>query len=233
MKIFCLPSAGAQASIYNALKRALENEIQIIPIEYPGHGVRMGEPLINTMEGLCTACMKAVESSLEYQDEPFAVLGHSMGGMLGCQMEGRLVEKKRNIKKLILCACLPPDVWIDFIPDIGNMSDSELIKYASMLGGIPEELADNAFFKEVYARIMRNDFLLIKNYIPDISFISTPVVSINGTKDDLVGRRWKSWERFAKSEISFYELEENHFLIKNTNEICTILRKELDSLRDF
>lgn len=227
MKLFCLPSAGAQASMYHDMKKALEGEIQIIPIEYPGHGFRIGEPLINTMEQLCNECIKMIELALDYQNEPFMVLGHSMGAMLGYQMEEKLRQKGDNIEKLILCACQAPNFWIDYIADIENMSDDEFLEYVSSLGGIPEELVDNAFFKDIYTHIIRNDFMMIKKHIPNISVVSTPIVFINGTRDKLVGERWRFWKCFVKSEQSFYELEENHFLTKNTNAICDILRKEL------
>lgn len=233
MKLFCLPSAGAQASMYHDMKKVLEGKIQIIPIEYPGHGFRISEPLINIMEQLCDECINMIELSLDYQNEPFMVLGHSMGAMIGYQMEARLRQKKYNIKKLILCACQAPNFWIDYIAEIANMTDDEFLKYVSSLGGIPEELADNAFFKDIYTQIIRNDFMMIKKYIPNISIISTPSVFINGTKDKLVGGRWRFWQSFVKAEQSFYELEENHFLIKNTNAICNILQKELVVLNEI
>lgn len=233
MKLFCLPSAGAQASMYHDIKKALEGKIQIIPIEYPGHGFRIGEPLINTMGELCNECIKMIELSLDDQNEPFMVLGHSMGAMLGYQMEARLREKNYNIKKLILCACQAPNFWIECIADIENMTDDEFLEYVGSLGGIPEELVDNAFFKDIYTHIIRNDFMMIKKNIPNISVISTPSVFINGTKDELVGGRWRFWKCFVKAEQSFYELEENHFLIKNTNAICNILQKELVVLKEI
>lgn len=227
MKLFCLPSAGAQVSMYHDIKKTLDGKMEIIPIEYPGHGYRISEPLIDSMEKLCDECINGIVTALDNLDEPFMLLGHSMGAMLVYYMEAKLRNMDYNLKKIILCACQSPNYWIDYIADIENMTDDEFFDYVASLGGIPEELTDNMFFKDIYTNIIKNDFMLIKKHVPNISVVQTPIVFINGTDDKLVGDRWKFWKLFIKSKHNFYEVKSNHFLIKKNDVICSILNREV------
>lgn len=45
MKLFCFPHAGGSSSIYLKWNNVIENtsKLEIIPLEYKGHGYRMDE----------------------------------------------------------------------------------------------------------------------------------------------------------------------------------------------
>ena len=101
MKIFCLASAGAQASMYSDLKKAMGKAGEIIPIEYPGHGTRMSEPLIGSMKDLVSWCEEDIKKQLKDKSEPFMLLGHSMGSIICYQLENLFKSEGYNLKKLL------------------------------------------------------------------------------------------------------------------------------------
>ncbi|MFJ8100466.1 MULTISPECIES: thioesterase domain-containing protein [unclassified Lysinibacillus] len=41
IKLFCLPYAGGSAVMYNSLEKYINEVIEIIPLEYSGHGERI------------------------------------------------------------------------------------------------------------------------------------------------------------------------------------------------
>ena len=52
LRLLCLPCAGASATMYLRWKRHLPAWIEIYPVELPGRGERLGEPLIDDFETL-------------------------------------------------------------------------------------------------------------------------------------------------------------------------------------
>ena len=224
MKIFCLASAGAQASMYSDLKKAMGKAGEIIPIEYPGHGTRMSEPLIGSMKDLVGWCEEDIKKQLKDKSEPFMLLGHSMGSIICYQLENLFKSEGYNLKKVVLAACQAPNFWLDYIGNIEEMDNKEFLEYVASIGGVQEELLDNEFFKEIYTDIIRNDFVLLKRYVPQINKVETPLVLINGNKDQLVGERWKYWQLYSQNETQYFQLDENHFVVKDTNEMRDILK---------
>lgn len=224
MKIFCLASAGAQASIYSELKKAMGKAGEIIPIEYPGHGTRISEPLIGAMEDLVSWCEADIKKQLVDKSEPFMLFGHSMGSIICYQLENLLRSEGYNLQKVILAACQAPNFWLHYIDNIEAMDDRKFLAYVASIGGVPEELLENEFFKEIYTDILRNDFMLLMRYVPQINKVETPLVLINGKKDQLVGERWKYWQLYSQNETRYFWLDENHFVVKDTNEMKGILQ---------
>ena len=45
LRLFCLPYSGASAMVYVRWRRVLPDWLQVCPLELPGRGMRMDEPL--------------------------------------------------------------------------------------------------------------------------------------------------------------------------------------------
>src|SRR6266566_3691573 len=76
LRLVCCPYAGASASAYAALARALPTDIEALAVEYPGRrgdGDRDGWTGIEELADLVSAALAP------WADRPLAVLGHSMG----------------------------------------------------------------------------------------------------------------------------------------------------------
>jgi len=80
MQLFCFPFAGGSYYSYYPLKRFLNPRINLIPLDLPGHGRRMQEPLLSDLNDMCNDVYKQIDGEL---DNPYAFLGHSMGALIG------------------------------------------------------------------------------------------------------------------------------------------------------
>ena len=97
--------AGTGATVYNGwvnvFKAALQEDpepiastVHLIPIELPGRGLRMKEPLKTRMEDLSSEITAALEGycadHFRCEEKPrLAVLGHSLGGWIGFEVMKR------------------------------------------------------------------------------------------------------------------------------------------------
>lgn len=48
--IFCLTYAGGIAQFYTSIEKSLKQNIEVVKLEYSGHGTRHKEPLLETFE---------------------------------------------------------------------------------------------------------------------------------------------------------------------------------------
>ncbi|MEY8742625.1 thioesterase II family protein [Bacillales bacterium AN1005] len=79
INLFCIPFAGGSAVVYSKWKKNTDSFIQIHEVELPGRGRRMNEPLIDNMEAMVEDIFYSIKNNLT---EPYALFGHSMGGLL-------------------------------------------------------------------------------------------------------------------------------------------------------
>lgn len=87
INLFCVPSAGSSASIYNTWNKAIAGNIKIIALEYPGHGRKIQQPLSNDPDGLAEQFAQEI---LTYGDIPYVLFGHSVGASLIWKIEEKL-----------------------------------------------------------------------------------------------------------------------------------------------
>ena len=78
LRLFCLPHSGASASVYARWRRVLPDWLQVCPLELPGRGRRMDEPLQRDIKALAAQLADEISRDL---DGPYALFGHSLGGL--------------------------------------------------------------------------------------------------------------------------------------------------------
>ena len=79
LRLLCLPCAGASATMYLRWKRHLPAWIEIYPVELPGRGERLGEPLIDDFE---TLVVRLCEEQATRMRGDFALFGAVNDGVL-------------------------------------------------------------------------------------------------------------------------------------------------------
>ena len=80
-RLFCFPYSGGSASYYSGWNQLFGDNIEILPIQYPGHETRADEPLIPDVRALAEA---ALEGIVPDTDMPFGFFGHSRNMNLIC-----------------------------------------------------------------------------------------------------------------------------------------------------
>ena len=92
--LFCLPYAGGSAMrIYGAWRSALRGQVDVVPVELPGRGARITEPLRTEVTALAEDALGAVLPRL---DRPYALFGHSLGALVAFELARRLQHLYRR-----------------------------------------------------------------------------------------------------------------------------------------
>lgn len=164
LTLLCLPYSGASAMVFSRWRRKVPAWLNVRPVELPGRGARLGEPLYTDMQAL--ARQLAAEQSL-VAHQPYAVLGHSLGALLAFEL----------VHELQALGCPPPvalfasgtaaptrregyddESWRE------PKSDPQLIEELRTLGGTSEEVLGNEELMSLTLPVLRADFLLCGRY---------------------------------------------------------------------
>src|SRR5690349_4894990 len=82
-RLFCFPYAGGAAAIFRDWGSKLPSSIDVFPVQLPGHGHRLSEPLFKRVEPLVESTAEALMPHLKGS---FAFFGHSMGAILSFEL---------------------------------------------------------------------------------------------------------------------------------------------------
>ncbi|MBF0563427.1 MAG: thioesterase [Alphaproteobacteria bacterium] len=178
MRLFCFAPAGGSATLFYPWLRRVPREIDVCPVQLPGHGTRVGEPPCRRIEGVLEAFGSAVQSRL---DLPFALFGHSMGAWIAYGAARRL----RSPGHLFVSANLPPPVS-PVAARQAPPSESELLARLRQLGGMPESLLRHEELMAAVLPVFAADLALLDSCHrgPD-SQVSCPITACAGIDDPL------------------------------------------------
>ena len=92
LRLFCLPYAGSGAVVYRDWPGVVPRHVQVCPVELPCRGTRFGEAAFTRLAPLVNALADALDGAL---DRPFALFGHSMGGLVAYELARTLRRRAR------------------------------------------------------------------------------------------------------------------------------------------
>jgi surfactin synthase thioesterase subunit len=156
--------------------------LTFVPVELPGHGARRLEPLLTTMEAVTDVLLTLLAS--RPSDEPFVLLGHSMGGNVGYQTACRLAAAGRPLPLLVVASASRPPGAPDR-PRLPLDCDEALLEHLRRLGGTPAEVLADRRLVELLLPPLRTDLTLLEEYNRDVAPtpLPCPLLALGGADD--------------------------------------------------
>ncbi|MFE1886040.1 thioesterase domain-containing protein [Streptomyces diastatochromogenes] len=99
LRLFCLPDAGGHAHHAVRWSPRLPVGVALTPVDLPGHGTRLREPLVDEWPALIGDLAERLAREI---DGPWAVLGHGFGALLAVEVSRVLEGEGRTPELLIL-----------------------------------------------------------------------------------------------------------------------------------
>ena len=223
--LFCIPYAGCSASMFNIFNGKIPG-VQIVPLDYAGKGVRIGEPMHSRIAGAVEDCAASVIHHGNFSN--YSLFGYSMGGVIA--YETALLLNKTNVNlphNIILAACEPPDSIMDGHTSYMAMSDAEFIEYLISTGGIDSELTALPEFLDLFLPIIRNDHVLLEFYEPTKCETPLSVAFHVAYSDD--ERNASGWRRYTSVKCDLTHFDGGHFFIRdNPGGVCKYIEDVLN-----
>lgn len=232
MQLFCFTFAGGSASFFDGLEQCIGTSIEMVKLEYAGHGVRHREGFYTSFLQLAEDLYGVLRSRCP-KGESYALLGYSMGSIAAVEVLKKILDTKELPPPVrIFLSAHEPHVKRELL-GYSEEDRDELVKERTIqFGGIPERLIQNRSFWRIYLPIYRVDYALIWNYdFQRLDFKSEIPATVFYSETDTPLEGMVEWKRYFTGECEFVAYEGNHFFIhEHCREMADTIKEKL--LRD-
>lgn len=218
IRLFAFAYAGGSSNIFNSWKKQLHSDIELIPVELPGHGGRMSEPLLERMGQVIESAWQDIQPYLQDNRE-FAFIGHSMGSMLAFEM---IHKVHRETGRYPICSFfagrVPPHISRDH--QWGALPDDQFMEKVRTLGGLPDAVLEHEELLQLFLPILRADFRLVEDYRYDGQYPSLPlpIFVMTGEQDHMTNKDIQGWSSYSAISCRYFTYPDGHFFINTCAE---------------
>ena len=212
MKLICFTYAGGNSSFYDQLKQELLPDIELIAMEYSGHGTRHRSPFYSDFFDLADDMVIQLKKCLQENDS-YAIMGYSMGSISAVEVLRRLMEESLHLPEHIFLAAHEPQTKAS-LADFNNEEMDELVKARTIkFGAVPEQLISNKSFWRMYLPLYRADYSIIGKYkFENLEMKSDIPATVFYSESDTPFEIIKDWKKYFVN-TDFVEYTGNHFFI--------------------
>ena len=231
IRLFCFPYSGATAATFFSWSETLPASIEVCPVQYPGHGNRMGEPLHYRIDFLVENAVQAFHESFE---KPYMTFGHSLGALFSFELLRALRSKGYPQPKKMFVSGHGAPHQPDPNPPIHQLPDKDFIQTLKNLNGMTSEFFNNPELMEMLIPVLRADFEICDLYhYQEAAPFDFPISAYGGLMDPYVQKSdLEAWQTHTKAGITVRMFPGDHFYINSSrmNLLQMIARDSLQFL---
>ncbi|MEO6086828.1 MAG: alpha/beta fold hydrolase, partial [Umezawaea sp.] len=224
LKVFCLPHAGGNAQHFLLWRRALPESVEVVPVDLPGHGTRLGEPLVDEWDELVADLVAVIGSRV---GGPYAILGHSLGALLAFEV-ARTLERRGTPPELLVAVGRNAPAAPLSHPPIHALPDLPFFGALRRLGGLPDGVLRQPELLRMFLPALRTDLRLAEHYTraPGPG-LSCPVLAVSGQDDRMTDAAGMAdWSAETTGECEVVRVPGDHFPLQR-EEFLDVLRTRL------
>jgi len=212
MRLLCLPHAGASAMVYLRWRRQVPPWLDIKPIELPGRGSRMAEPLVTDWETLITSLVAEIAGDT---GQPYALFGHSFGALVAFELAHALRGLDLPPSALIVSGTHAPSRRDNRRFEVLD-SDRDLLAEMQRLNGTDSAVFADQELMALTLPVLRADFHLCGQYVSDDRPpLAIPLHVLAGTGDETTPETLQAWQQETAVGFTLDYFAGDHFFIQS------------------
>lgn len=222
--LFCLPCAGARATMYLRWKRLLPSWVTVKPIELPGRGSRVSESPQESYAALTENLCDELASTLP---EHYALFGHSMGALLAYGITRGLHARKLPLPAaLLVSGCAAPSRQ-DGKRYHKIQGEAALIADLSKQGGTPEEVFNNPELLAMTLDLLKLDYRVCGSFqYVQLSPLPIPIHGFGGRSDAIDAAKLNDWRLESAQTYTLDWFDGGHFFLRQSEECFMLALKK-------
>ena len=227
-RLFAFAHAGGGASFFQPWQALMPADIELCAIQLPGRENRFTTPAITSFEFMAEALAEEIQP---YANLPYALFGHSFGGLLAFTMAMRMAGLERPPALVAVSALRAPHLPLR--RRIADLPDAEFITAIAELGGTAVNVFENAELVELILPALRADFRVFENYEhPQGARTDVPLWACGAADDPLVDiAGLGAWSSLAGSAFELKIYTGGHFYLNRhraefIDGLCAAIRKQ-------
>lgn len=214
LTLYCLPCAGASATMYQRWRRQVPAWLAVEPVELPGRGRRLREAPVANMDVLIDQLSPDWLRQIQALDAPYALLGMSMGGLIAYELALRGVHAGRGPAALVVAASAAPGTRDD-ARRATLESDADLIAEMRALGGTPDVVFDEPDILQPALAALKADFGVCASARNEWgAVLDVPVHVYGGRQDQISQSQLLAWQHATTSACTLTWMEGGHFFMR-------------------
>lgn len=229
IRLFCFHYAGSGGSMFAPWADSLPPEVELIAVQLPGRENRIAEPLLLDMDEVAPPIADAMASLL---DRPYAMFGHSTGGLIAFEVIRVLRQHGLPQPKLLIASSQnAPEVKPPVIRH--TLSDPEFIEVLRGCNGTPDAILRDPILLDFLLPRIRADGAIFENYRYERQApLDCRIVVFHGADDHMVDDDGLArWERETRRSFRRHRFPGDHFFIHSQEEaVLTHINRELEPL---
>lgn len=211
-------------------KKEFGKGMECIPLELAGRGIRAKDPFYM---GMRDASEDVLDQLMRHYDgSPYALFGHSMGGMIIYEAARLLRDRNMPAPARLFISGRPAPETIDSAEPIHQLSDDEFAKRIVEMGATSPEIFASKPLKDVFMPILRADFRLVETYrYEEKEPLAWGLTVIAGEEERWTEQELGGWKRHTKDECRVVRMPGDHFYWCDKPEsLLGLLKEELTKI---
>lgn len=224
------PHAGGSANFYQGF--SLANGFgTIMAVQYPGHGERMNEALIDSIHDLADLIEAALSSVL---NRPLVLFGHSFGALVAFEVALRLEKRGTQPTALFASGRRAPCRIRPENED--RFADPNLmVEHLLTLGGTDDRITEDPELLQMFQPVLQNDYKAIIDYTPGLDqTVNTPLFCAIGREDpEVTLDEGRGWADHTRSIFRFRAFNGKHFFfLDQLRMFCRWIEECVDDVKE-
>jgi medium-chain acyl-[acyl-carrier-protein] hydrolase len=215
LRLFCIPFAGGDTWIFQKWWMRVPSDVEVCPIRLPGRGARIAEKAFTELIPLVTALAHALE---EYLESPFAIFGHSMGGLVAFELARHFRRHLHASPVHLFVAAHRAPHLPSLYPPMSHLPDHLFIAELVRRHGAPNQMLYNKDLMHLLLPTVRADLSVCETYIHTAEPpLDCPISVFGGNRDDMVNLfSLDAWRLHTRASFSRRLLPGNHLFLSTS-----------------
>lgn len=210
-KVFFIPYAGGSKYSYFPFSRWTTDIIEVVPLEFPGRGVRHKDPLQTDINLIVCDLIGQLKGKT---DGRYAIFGHSMGALIAFLLSEKILSMSLPLPvHLFLSGCQGPAGMKE-----GKkrylLPREEFVNNICRISGQDNNILRDERILEVFEPILRADIQAIDTYrYQPTQPLPIPFTVFAGNDDVFSDRELESWRNNTIFPLDVVKMSGGHFFL--------------------